>query len=229
MALLCGLYLLNVFRLGHDESWKASVCRGCFAAWSSSAWRSTCCRECSRAARRRTPATRRDVFAWIDAFLLPEPTPGGPSQGELRWTANLPQAIAQARVQQKKVFVDFTGETCTNLQIQRAERLHQAGGPRAIQAVQPRANVYRRGAAQVLRRQTDRRTPETDARANLAFQRRKFGTEQLPLYVILEPQPNGKVRVVDMYDEGKINNVEKFVAFLKRPVAADTARADAGK
>ena len=45
-----------------------------------------------------------------------------------------------------------------------------------------------------------------------------FGTQQLPLYVILDPQADGKVNVVGVYDEGVINDVPRFVEFLKKPL-----------
>src|SRR5262249_31839228 len=67
---------------------------------------------------------------------------------------------------------------------------------------------------------TDRQ--QSDARqVNLPFQREVFGTEQLPLYVILEPLLDGKIRVVARYDEGKINDVEGFARFLKTPFAEE--------
>ena len=53
------------------------------------------------------------------------------------------------------------------------------------------------------------------AGANYDFQRAAFGTTQLPLYVILAPEGES-VRVVGIYDEGKINDVPRFVAFLER-------------
>jgi hypothetical protein len=56
---------------------------------------------------------------------------------------------------------------------------------------------------------------DLDADANQKFENDAFGTEQLPLYVILKPEPNGKVTVVGVYDEGKINNEPAFVEFLK--------------
>jgi thiol:disulfide interchange protein DsbD len=58
-----------------------------------------------------------------------------------------------------------------------------------------------------------------DAKANLRFQSEAFGTSQLPLYVILEPLPDGKVKVVGKYDEGKINDEAAFAKFLKDPLA----------
>src|SRR5262249_28429314 len=57
---------------------------------------------------------------------------------------------------------------------------------------------------------------EEDAKQNLEFQRETFGTEQLPLYVIVEPDGKGGFRVVDKYTEGKINNVS-IVPHLPRP------------
>ena len=59
-----------------------------------------------------------------------------------------------------------------------------------------------------------------DAAVNRWFQRAAFGTEQLPLYVLLEPLLNGKIRVVGIYDEGKINNEAAFARFLKEPEGA---------
>ena len=37
----------------------------------------------------------------------------------------------------------------------------------------------------------------------------------LPLYAVLMPQADGKVKVLGVYDEGKINDPAKFAAFLK--------------
>ena len=54
-----------------------------------------------------------------------------------------------------------------------------------------------------------------DADANQEFELKGFGTEQLPLYVILKPEPNGKTTVVGVYREGKINDEPAFVEFLK--------------
>ena len=58
-----------------------------------------------------------------------------------------------------------------------------------------------------------------EARANQGFQDSRFGTLQLPLYVILDPQADGRVVVRGVYDEGKINAVPRFVEFLAAPLA----------
>jgi hypothetical protein len=66
-----------------------------------------------------------------------------------------------------------------------------------------------------------------DAEVNRWFQLQAFDNEQLPLYVILEPLPGGKVEVVSVYDEGKINDEAAFAEFLRKPLdAASGARAE---
>jgi hypothetical protein len=61
--------------------------------------------------------------------------------------------------------------------------------------------------------------PTTTAEENKEFKIKQFGDAQLPLYVILRPQGNGEFQVVDKYLEGKINDVDGFVGFLKKPLA----------
>jgi hypothetical protein len=58
---------------------------------------------------------------------------------------------------------------------------------------------------------------KADASLNSDFEANAFGTRQLPLYVILEPKPNGKIEIVGVYDEGKINDEAAFAKFLKEP------------
>jgi hypothetical protein len=57
---------------------------------------------------------------------------------------------------------------------------------------------------------------EADAEVNFEFQRQVFGTAQLPLYVILEPQLDDTVTVIGVYDEGRINNETAFAEFLRQ-------------
>jgi hypothetical protein len=56
-----------------------------------------------------------------------------------------------------------------------------------------------------------------DALKNLAFQRERFNTEQLPLYVILQPLPDGSFKELARYEEGKINDIAGFAQFLRQP------------
>jgi hypothetical protein len=47
------------------------------------------------------------------------------------------------------------------------------------------------------------------------FQVKGFGGNQLPLYAILWPTANGKVKVLGVYEEGKINQPDRFATWLK--------------
>lgn len=62
--------------------------------------------------------------------------------------------------------------------------------------------------------------PTTSAAENKKLQREVFGNSQLPLYVILEPLGNGKYKEISRYEEGKINDVEAFAEFLRKPLLA---------
>src|SRR5262249_8534277 len=61
------------------------------------------------------------VYAWVDSFLLPDAQAQSSDQGK---TANLPFVVAEVQDhnkkhpgQPKRIFVDFTGVTCTNCMI----------------------------------------------------------------------------------------------------------------
>jgi thiol:disulfide interchange protein len=228
LAVVCGLYLLNLFRLGHDEVQESigvprMLWGMCFLGLAMYMLPAVF-KDTSDGGRQRPGGV---VFAWIDAFLLPEPTKVG--HGDLRWTADLPQAVRQAQAKGRKVFVDFTGVTCTNCKYNE-QTIFTRPEVRELfkqyQLVQMYTDVV---PADFYPQKTTDEQREKDAAANLAFQKRRFQDEQLPLYVILEPQPDGRVQVVGRYDEGKINNVEGFAEFLRRPLAVDTARAQVGK
>jgi hypothetical protein len=62
--------------------------------------------------------------------------------------------------------------------------------------------------------------PSQPADWNQAFQEKAFGNIQLPLYIILEPLPGNDARIVGIYKEGKINDVEAFKTFLKKGLTA---------
>jgi thiol:disulfide interchange protein DsbD len=52
---------------------------------------------------------------------------------------------------------------------------------------------------------------------NFVFQDKAFPTVQLPLYAILEPQEDGRILVLSIYDEGRIINEAAFREFLRNP------------
>ena len=57
--------------------------------------------------------------------------------------------------------------------------------------------------------------PTTSAGENRKLLTEKFGTAQLPLYVIIKPLGDGQYAELGRYDEGKINNVSAFTRFLR--------------
>ncbi|HMF11214.1 MAG TPA: hypothetical protein VKE94_02880 [Gemmataceae bacterium] len=62
--------------------------------------------------------------------------------------------------------------------------------------------------------------PATTVSENKQLQDERFGDERLPLYVILKP--DGKEgEEVARYEEGKINKVDAFAEFLRKPLAAN--------
>lgn len=131
------------------------------------------------------------------------------------------------------IFLDFTGETCTNCKINerdvfakpefkelfRPYKLVQLYTDKVPNKYYP-ASVRATFGSGTTRQQQD-------AIANLDFQKAAFGTEQLPLYVILEPLPGDKIKVVGVYDEGKINDENAFAQFLKKPLEGNVAGAQA--
>jgi hypothetical protein len=64
--------------------------------------------------------------------------------------------------------------------------------------------------------------PTTSAEANRTFLSERFGTAQLPLYVVVKPLEDGKYVEVARYDEGKINNVSAFAEFLRGPLSSQS-------
>jgi thiol:disulfide interchange protein DsbD len=222
----CGAYLLNLFRLPHDEEKpNIGVPRLVFAMMflGLSVYLLPGIFKVGHAKEGQRPSGV--VYEWIDAFLLPEPSNaagGSGSSEELPWSADLPGTVAAAREQAKKanaskfIFADFTGVTCTNCKWNERNVFTQDTVKDLLKnyaLVQMYtddvpANFYTTPPALSARTQ--------EGSANLAFQQRLFGTEQLPLYAILEAKPDGTVGIFEVYSEGKINAVGQFVEFLRK-------------
>jgi thiol:disulfide interchange protein DsbD len=142
----------------------------------------------------------------------------------LAWSGNLPQSIEEARILRHLVFVDFTGETCTNCKINEKNvftksEIKQLLRPyRLVQLYTDKVpdKYYSSSVRGTFGNQARRQ--RQDAAVNLNFQKEAFGTEQLPLYVILDPTPDGAIEVVGQYAEGKINDEAGFAQFLKGPL-----------
>lgn len=222
ISVICGVYLLGFFRLPHDDEDKSrvGVTRLMFALFfiGLGIYLLPAIFKTSDGRNTRPGGV---VYAWIDAFLLPDAAV--PGSEDLGWSSDLPGALARARPGNANtpgdlIFLDFTGKTCQNCKLNEnrvfprpeiAELLKQ------YSLVQMYTDEVPEEFYMVPPDVTQR---DAEAAANIAFQERAFGTQQLPLYVILAPQVDGKVRVVGIYDEGKINDIPRFTEFLSSPL-----------
>jgi thiol:disulfide interchange protein DsbD len=224
ISILCGLYLLGVYRLPHDTpNEHLGVPRLLFsmAFLGLGLYLMPALFKTTGGESQRPSGV---VFAWFDAFLLPDHPKG------LEWEGNLNRAVAEARQQGREtgkrqlIFLDFTGKTCKNCKYNEGNIFTRAD-VRDLLAKYRRVQLYTDSVPEDLYAAAERATlnanperPEDDAAANLWFQDKAFdGNIQLPLYVILEPQGD-KVKVLGIYDEGKINDVTAFNDFLRRPL-----------
>jgi thiol:disulfide interchange protein DsbD len=219
---LTGFYLLNFYRLPHDEPQEhIGVSRMLFGflTMSIGLYLLPGLFAVGSAHERQRPAGT--IYAWVDAFLLPEPSSADVSggDGELKWSADLRQTLEQARENNEAVFIDFTGVTCTNCKLNekqvftRPDVKDQLKRFRLVQMYTDEVPpAFYKGEP------TDDRR-EQDAKLNLKFQEDRFRTEQLPLYVLLKPMPGpagGPVKLLGVYKEGKINKVNEFIEFLRK-------------
>jgi thiol:disulfide interchange protein len=214
VAVATGLYLLGVFRLPHDEEKSSLGVPRLVFAMLFLGFGLYLAPGLFKNADGQGQRPGGVVFAWVDAFLLPEPARGG---AELPWSADLPDAINRARTEKRLVFVDFTGETCSNCKANEREVFPKV---RLLLEKYTLVQMYTDDvpaefyftSPSLGDRKAEGRT------ANLGFQRAVFGTEQLPLYAIFEPTPTG-AKVVAVYAEGKINDAKAFEEFLQGPLA----------
>jgi thiol:disulfide interchange protein DsbD len=231
LCLLCGLYLLNVYRLPHDTPVEhLTVPRLMFAAIFLSLGFYLLPALFKHDAEGTPQRPNGAVYAWIDSFLLPDPQEG---KGELEWGGSLREALVEARKtpaggKRPLVFIDFTGKTCTNCRINERsvfskpdiKALFKPYKLVQLYTDQVPNELYPKPVREKFGNDVSKQT--ADAGVNLWFQFAAFQTEQLPLYVILEPMPDGKIRVVGVYPEGRINDEAAFAKFLKEPLAETT-------
>jgi len=218
IAAACGLYLLNVYRLPHDEEKPNIGVPRLMIALMFLGLSVYLIPGMFKQPNGESQRPRGIVFAWIDAFLLPEQTGTG---DEFRWGVDLPGAIEKAREEgatgiPKYVFVDFTGVTCSNCKANEREVFPKPQVAKLMKKYSLVQLYTDDVPAEFYSGSPDQRDLKEEGEANGLFQDKAFGTSQLPLYVILQPTPTG-AKVVGVYSEGKINNVEAFTQFLEAP------------
>lgn len=145
----------------------------------------------------------------LDAFLPPRTSggltltgSGSPGQ-ELTWNTDLNTALDQARRQQKPIFLDFTGYTCTNCRWMEANVF-------PLPAVHARLEKFVR--LQLFTDGAGRQYEE-----NQKYQKERFGTVALPLYAILDSNGN---RIATF--PGMTRKPEEFLRFLNTPLPSST-------
>jgi thiol:disulfide interchange protein len=225
LSLACGLYLLGLYRLPHDHGAHEtlSVPRLLFsiAFLGLALYMLPGLFTAANGEQQRPGGT---VFAWLDAFLLPEdagpvvgPT-GAPTSDRLAWGGDLKDALRRGETEKKLVFLDFTATTCTNCKYNERNVFIK---PEVKQLLSRYVLVHL---------YTDNVPPEyhstTTGAQNHELQA-TFGNDQLPLYAIVRPTDKGGYEVVNEYKEGKINNVAGFTQFLHDPLAGPGADARA--
>ena len=207
LALACGLYLLGVYRLPHDHGapQALSVPRLLFsiAFLGLGLYLLPGLFKTTVDDRQQQQRPGGAVFAWLDAFLLPERSNSG-------WKGDLQVALKEASDTNRLVFLDFTAETCTNCKLNEGD-------------VFPRPEIHDLLQKYVLVRLYTDKVPKdlkssTTGEDNLNLLHDKFGTGQLPLYAILRPKDDGGYQVLGTYLEGKISNVPGFAQFLEDPL-----------
>jgi thiol:disulfide interchange protein DsbD len=144
----------------------------------------------------------------LDAFLPPVPYPGqegsAMAQGEGRWISTFEEAKKLAAAENKPIFIDFTGVTCTNCRWMEKNMF-------------PRPNVVQRFEKYVLvKLYTDRETAAD--RENQKFQKELTGSVTLPIYVTMT-SAGQKVQIL----EGSTRNEEEFTRFLDSALVAPVA------
>ncbi|MFZ1700604.1 MAG: cytochrome c biogenesis protein CcdA [Pyrinomonadaceae bacterium] len=138
----------------------------------------------------------------IESFLPPAKVAAGSTTtgigGELTWITNdYTAALEQARAENKRIFIDFTGYTCTNCRWMEAN-MFPLSGVRAELEKHVRVKLFTDGEGEPYE----------------GFQRmqeERFGTVALPLYVILTPDEQIVARF-----EGLTRSEPEFIGFLKK-------------
>lgn len=144
----------------------------------------------------------------MEAFLPPDPYPGRQTAvaakgSRIVWLEDYDQARAVAKSQNKPLFIDFTGVTCTNCRY-------------VEKNIFPHQDVERELEKFVtVKLYTDRDTP-SDAR-NQRLQQQLINSVTLPSYVITTPE-GVKLK---SYQPTSFN-VPSFVAFLQQGLAASS-------
>lgn len=140
----------------------------------------------------------------IESFLPPATTVSSPvtstgtSNGELAWITNdYSAAVAQAKAENKKLFIDFTGYTCTNCRWMEANMFPKPGVRAELEKF-VRLKLFTDGEGEPYE-------------GFQKMQEQRFGTVALPLYAIISPDD----KIIATF-EGLTRTESEFVGFLQK-------------
>jgi thiol:disulfide interchange protein len=204
----CGLYLLNLYRLPHDEEKpNIGVPRLLFALmFLGLALYLMPALFKGPDGKSQRPAGA--VYAWVEAFLLPE-------GGEEGWSTDLKETIETAKKSRRPILVDFTGVNCSNCKLNERDVFPKPAVQEEFQKFE-RVKLYTDWTpGEVYKSDPGLTARKAEGRANGDFQLAVFKDIKLPLYAVFVPLPGGKLKLIGTYEEGKINDTGKFVEFLK--------------
>jgi thiol:disulfide interchange protein len=139
----------------------------------------------------------------IESFLPPETAKGSQmngtshdATGELSWLLNdYEGALAKAKQEQKRVFIDFTGYTCTNCRWMEANMLSRPEVQKGLERF-VRVRLYTDGAGKIFEDQQK-------------MQQKMFGTVALPYYAVVDANGNSRATF-----PGLTRNAADFISFL---------------
>jgi thiol:disulfide interchange protein DsbD len=101
-------------------------------------------------------------------------TPTKENDAHEAWFSNYEEALAEARKQNRALFIDFTGFTCTNCRWMEQNMFHKPGIENLLDEM-IKVKLF-----------TDRRGEPYES--NKQFQKDRFNSIELPLYVIMTPE-----------------------------------------
>jgi thiol:disulfide interchange protein len=193
LAVLTFLYLLGVFRFSHDSDDRAIGLVRVLNAFLF-----------ATLAFYLLTGLFGSRLGELESFLPPateagaSPSTGGPMSGELSWITNdLQAAVKQAQAENKKLFIDFTGYTCTNCRWMEANMFPKPSIRAELEKF-VRVRLYTDGVGEPYE----------------GFQRmqeQRFGTVALPLYAVITPSDQ-----VTATFEGLTRDENEFLSFLKK-------------
>ncbi len=199
---LAGLYLLRVFALPHNDQEARNIgpIRMFFALLL-----------LALAAYSFTGISHnKPMGGWIDSWLPPAPYPGemddagsGEDSGHLSWIKDdIKKGFEVAKKENKPLFIDFTGLSCTNCRLMEANMF-------------PRAKVRSR-LEKMVRVQAFTDGPKDIHGEQRQYQIDRFNDVALPYYVIIDPHTD----TVLAKHPDMSKDVDKYVAFLDKGMAA---------